>query len=75
MALEEIKPEFRAQIIARCQDENPVGDGVQCPHCGAFAFPTDDAISASQSNASITTVWFQCAGAGCRRPSGARVDS
>jgi hypothetical protein len=36
MALEEIKPEFRASIIDRCQDENPIGDGIQCPHCGAL---------------------------------------
>jgi hypothetical protein len=36
MALEEIKPEFREAIITRCQDENPIGDGIQCPHCGAL---------------------------------------
>ena len=45
----------------------PLPAQITCPRCGAFAFPTDGAIRASQSNASTSTVWFQCAGTGCRR--------
>lgn len=38
-----------------------------CPHCGAVAYPTDQAIRASQSGASWATVPFKCSGPGCRR--------
>ena len=48
----------------------PLPSQLTCPHCGAVAFPTDGAVSASQSNASYAIVWFQCAGAGCRRQFG-----
>ena len=28
-------PEMKAQIIKRCEDENPTPQGITCPYCGA----------------------------------------
>lgn len=40
---------------------------LQCPSCGAVAYPTDQAIRASQSNASWSSVPFKCSAPTCRR--------
>ncbi len=59
---------------------SPLPSQIQCPRCGAFAFPTDQAVRASQSNASWSTVAFKCEGVGCHRlinysPITGRVDA
>ena len=43
----------------------PLPTQVTCPRCGAFAFPTDSAVRASQSSASWAVVTYKCAGPGC----------
>ena len=45
----------------------PLPTQVTCPHCGAFAFPTDQAVRASQSGASWSTATYKCAGPDCFR--------
>ncbi len=45
----------------------PLPSQIQCPQCGAFAFPTDQAVRDSQANASVSNVWFKCVGTGCYR--------
>ena len=43
----------------------PLPTQITCTRCGAFAFPTDQAIRASQSSASWSSVMYKCAGPGC----------
>lgn len=35
MAINEIKPDKREAVFARCQDESPIRSGLECPYCGA----------------------------------------
>lgn len=34
--LENIKKDFIEPIKTRTKSENPIADGIKCPHCGAF---------------------------------------
>lgn len=45
----------------------PLPSQLTCPRCGAVAFPTDSAIRASESNASVAQVAYKCTGIGCHQ--------
>lgn len=45
-------PNVIPKIIERTKDENPVADGLECPHCGAFE------AYKNSSNPSDTNLWF-----------------